>query len=101
MEWLGHDCLHGNIAAVVSVAAGNSADGSLHSLRQLCLTQGMWVVPMTMAVPFAERVFDQPEDPFSAMVLSHLDALGAALSEAIHRLVRGDSVETAICRTNS
>lgn len=94
IEWLGHGGLHGHIAAVVSVAAGNSADGSLHALRHLCLQQGMWVVPITAAVPFAERVFDQRDDPFSAMVLSHLDELGATLSEATQRLVRGDAKET-------
>lgn len=94
IEWLGHDCLSGKLVAVIAVAAGNSADGSMNALRQLCVVQSMWLLPAPAPVPLAERVFGQPDDPFSRLVLEHLDRIGQMLPEAIRRLVHGDRQES-------
>jgi len=94
IEWLGHDCLSGKLVGVIAVAAGNSADGSMNALRQLCIVQGMWVLPASAPVPLAERVFGQPDDPFSRLVLEHLDRIGQTLPEATRRLVHGTRKES-------
>lgn len=86
IEWLGTAVLEKKVVAVVTVAEGASAHGSLRALRELCLLEGAWVVPAAAAVPLVEKVFAQPEAPLATTVLRHLDALGAALPEAVRRL---------------
>jgi NAD(P)H-dependent FMN reductase len=86
IEWLGTAILEKKVVGVVTVAEGASAQGSLRALRELCLLEGSWVIPAAAAIPFVEKVFTQPESPLSQSVLRHVDALGAALPEAIRRL---------------
>lgn len=86
LEWIGYDLLQQKICGLVAVAAGASADGSLNALRQIALSQGMWVLPANAPVPLAQRVFDQAQDDFSQLVQHHLVALGSALPEAVRRI---------------
>lgn len=86
IEWLGPRVLAKKVVAVVSVAVGGSASGSQRALQELALREGAWVIPAQAAVPYAEKIFAAPEAPISRSVLAHLDALGAALPEAIRRL---------------
>lgn len=88
IEWLGSAVLEKKVVGVVTVAEGSSAQGSLRALRELCLLEGAWVIPAAAAVPLVERVFHQPESPFAQSVLRQVDALGAALPEAVRRLRR-------------
>lgn len=92
IEWIGPELLAGKVIGVVAVAAGPSADGALVALRELCLREGAWVIPARAAVPLAERVFGEPDEPFSQCVLEHLRALGTALPEAVARI---DGVRSA------
>lgn len=86
IEWLGPAVLEKKVVGVVTVAEGPSAHGSLRALRELCLLEGAWVIPAAAAVPLVEKVFAQPDSPLATSVLRHLDALGAALPEAVRRL---------------
>jgi thioesterase domain-containing protein len=56
------------------------------ALRELCLREGGWVVPVPAAVPLAARVFGDPAAPFSRAVHAQLEALGRLLPAAAVRL---------------
>jgi NAD(P)H-dependent FMN reductase len=88
LDWLAPNGLAGKVVGLVSVAGGSSADGSLMALREVCLRQAAWVVPVPVAVPLSNQVFDNPEAPFSRGMLDLLESLGRAMPQAA-RLLAG------------
>lgn len=88
LDWLAPDGLGGKVVGLVSVAGGPSADGSLTALREVCLRQAAWVIPIPAAVPLSNEVFGKPEAPFSRMMLDQLGELGRGIPQAA-RLLAG------------
>ena len=88
IELLGADVFRGKVVGIVTVAEGSSAMGAFQSLQSLCFSLNAWVIPITAAVPAAAHVFENAESPLSQQVLAHVDALGAAIPEAITRIRR-------------
>jgi NAD(P)H-dependent FMN reductase len=97
LDWLAPAGLAGKVAGLLSVAGGPSAEGSLLALRELCLRQAAWVVPLPAAVPLSNEVFGKPEAPFSRSIAEQLRALGEALPVAA-RLLAGWVADTAEVR---
>jgi FMN reductase len=92
LDWLAPNGLAGKVVGLVSVAGGPSADGSLLALRELCLRQAAWVVPVPAAVPLSNQVFDNPEAPFARTMLEHLESLGRAVPQAARLLAGWEAV---------
>jgi NAD(P)H-dependent FMN reductase len=88
LDWLAPAGLAGKLVGLVSVAGGASAEGSLMALRELCLRQAAWVLPMPAAVPLSNEVFNKPQAPFSLSMIEQLRALGRSLPVAA-RLLEG------------
>jgi NAD(P)H-dependent FMN reductase len=97
LDWLAPAGLAGKVAGLVSVAGGPSAEGSLLALRELCLRQAAWVVPIPAAVPLSNEVFAKPEAPFSRSIIEQLRVLGRSLPAAA-RLLEGWVADTADVR---
>lgn len=97
LDWLAPAGLAGKVVGLVSVAGGPSAEGSLLALRELCLRQAAWVVPIPAAVPLSNEVFAKPEAPFSRSMLEQLRVLGQSLPTAA-RLLEGWVADTADVR---
>jgi NAD(P)H-dependent FMN reductase len=86
LDWLAPDGLAGKVVGLVAVAGGASADGSLLSLREICLRQAAWVVPIPAPVPLSNEVFGKPEAPFSITMHAQLRELGRELPKAARML---------------
>lgn len=97
LDWLAPAGLAGKVIGLVSVAGGSSAEGSLLALREICLRQAAWVVPLPGAVPLSNEVFGKPEAPFAQAMAEQLRTLGEALPVAA-RLLEGWVADSADVR---